>query len=126
MKPHLRQQWVIPPLQDAEFVSRMEEVLDLYQQPLDEKYPVVNMDEQPVQFLADIYPSMLMAPGRVLREDYHYKRKGSVSVFLFTEVLRSWRQVTVRERRTAVDWAEEVKFLLDEVYPRCCTSYFDL
>ena len=117
MKPHLRQQWVIPPSQNAEFVSVMEAVLDLYQQPLDEKYPVVNMDEQPVQLLADVYPSMPMAPGQVLREDYQYKRNGSVSVFLFTEVLRSWRQITVRESRTAVDWAEEVKYLLDEVYP---------
>ena len=70
---------------------------------MDTDVPVVNMDEQPVQFLADTYPSMPMAPGQILRKDYQYKPNGSVRVFLFTEVLRSWHQVTVWERQTAID-----------------------
>lgn len=95
----------------------MECVLALYQCPLDDRYPVVNMDEQPVQLLANKYPAEGVAPGRVMRVDYEYVRKGSASVFLFTEALRGWRKVSVRERRTAVDWAEEIKRLLDEDYP---------
>ena len=58
-----------------------------------------------------------MQPGQVERVDSAYKRKGVVSVFLFTEALSGWRKVSVRERRTAVDWAEAVKMVLREVYP---------
>ena len=108
---------MIPPSADAEFVSGMERVLDVYQQPLDVRYPVVNMDEQPVQLLAAKYPDKGVVPGYPMRVDYEYIRKGSASVFLFTEALRGWRKVSVRERKTAVDWAEEIKHLLDEDYP---------
>lgn len=56
------------------------------------------------------------APGQPAREDYEYERNGTGSVFLFTEALQGWRQVSVRDRRTAVDWAQEVKELLDVRY----------
>ena len=75
------------------------------------------MDEQPVQLLGEKRVPLPMAPGRALRVDYEYVRQGTASVFVFTEALRGWRKVSVRARRTAVDWAEEVKVLLDEVYP---------
>ena len=58
-----------------------------------------------------------MASGRAMRVDYEYVRQGTASAFMFTEALRGWRKVSVRARRTAVDWAEEVKVILDEVYP---------
>ncbi len=95
----------------------MEHVLDYYQKPLDAAFPVVNMDEHPVQLKADLRESQPMQPSQVERVDSEYKRKGVVSLFLFTEVLSGWRRVSVRERRTAVDWAEEVKVVLEEVYP---------
>lgn len=95
----------------------MEHVLDYYQRPLDAEFPVVNMDEQPVQLKADLRESQPMQPGQVERVDSAYKRKGVVSLFLFTEALSGWRRVSVRERRTAVDWAEEVKVILEEIYP---------
>ena len=95
----------------------MERVLDVYQKPFDAAYPVVNMDEQSVQLLADKRPPIPMSPGSAIRVDNEYVRKGTASVFLFTEILRGWRKVSVRERRTAVDWAEEIKRLLDEDYP---------
>ena len=50
-----------------------------------------------------------MASGRAMRVDYEYVRQGTASAFMFTEALRGWRKVSVRARRTAVDWAEEVK-----------------
>ena len=109
---------MIPPGENAAFVAAMENVLDSYQRPLDTEFPVVNMDEQPVQLKADLRDKHPMKPGQVERVDSEYKRNGVVSLFLFTEALSGWRKVSVRERRTAVDWAEEVKVILQEVYPR--------
>ena len=89
----------------------------LYQRRRDVRFPVVNMDEQPLQLLAEKRRSLPMASERAMRVDYEYVRQGTASVFMFTEALRGWRKVSVRARRTAVDWAEEVKVILDEVYP---------
>ena len=108
---------MIPAGDNAAFVASMEHVLDYYQRPLDAEFPVVNMDEQPVQLKADLRESQPMQPGQVERVDSEYERKGVVSLFVFTEALSGWRQVSVRERRTAVDWAEEVKVVLEEIYP---------
>ena len=108
---------MIPPDEDADFVVAMEAVLDVYQCPEAPRCPVVAMDERPVQLLADIRPSIPMKPGHPARIDYEYRRPGSVSAFLFTAPFQGWRRVSVRERRTTIDWAEEVKYLLDEVYP---------
>lgn len=58
-----------------------------------------------------------MKPGKEAREDYEYVRHGTASIFMFTNALGKWRRTGVRERRTAVDWAEEVRTLLDEDYP---------
>ncbi len=109
-----------PPSEDAAFVNAMEQVPDLYQKPLDTDVPVVNMDEQSVTLRKDVrdphpHPAK---PGQVKRIDNEYKRNGTASVFLFTETLSGFRCVSVRERRTAVDWAEEVKVLLEDVYPK--------
>ena len=108
---------MIPPEKDAEFVKSMEEVLDLYQKPLDKDIPVVNMDEQSVSFRDDVRDPHPMKPGQVKRIDNEYKRKGTANIFLFTEALSGWRRVSVRARRQTVDWAEEVKTLLDKDYP---------
>ena len=108
---------MIPPDEDEAFVAAMEAVLEVYQRPKDAALPVVAIDERPVQLLKDLRPAIPGTPGRPKRIDYEYKRIGVVSAFLFTNPLFAWRRVSVRERRTAVDWAEEVKHLLEEVYP---------
>lgn len=108
---------MIPPDEDAAFVVAMEKVLEVYQRPEDPKRPVVAMDERPVQLLKDLRSPVPAKPGRIAHRDYEYKRIAVVSAFLFTNPLDAWRRVSVRERRTAVDWAEEVKYLLDAVYP---------
>lgn len=108
---------MIPPDEDAAFVAAMEAVLEVYQRPEDARFPVVAMDERPVQLLKDLRSPVPPKPGRIARRDYEYKRIAVVSAFLFTNPLQGWRWVSVRERRTAVDWAEEVKSILDEVYP---------
>ncbi len=108
---------MIPPKANAEFVACMEDVLEVYRRPYDAKRPVVNMDERPVQFVKETRARQSTRRGRPRRYDYEYERAGTASVFLFTEALGGWRRVTVRERRTAVDWAGEVRSLLEEEYP---------
>ncbi len=108
---------MIPPKENARFVARMEDVLDVYKRPYDRRYPVVCMDEQPVQLLSHTRDPIPPKPGRAAREDHEYKREGVVAVLLLTEPLGAWRRVEARERRTKKDWAEEIKTLLDVDYP---------
>jgi hypothetical protein len=108
--------WVIPPQADAEFVAGMEEVLDTYAAPYDSRYPVLCMDEQPVQLLKETRASIPATKNHPRRVDYEYERAGTASVFLFCEPLAGWRRVSIRERRTKVDWASEVAELLRTRY----------
>lgn len=95
----------------------MEDILDLYCLPENSLVPVINMDEQPFQRLGQTRDLVPMKPGKELREDYEYVRHGTASIFMFTNALGKWRRTSVREQRTAVDWAEEIRTLLDEDYP---------
>jgi hypothetical protein len=95
----------------------MEEVLDLYASTHTAEEPLICMDEASQQLLGDVHPPLPMQPGRVAKEDYHYQRRGVRSIFLFFDPVRGWRRASGREQRTRVDWAEEVRRLLDEDYP---------
>jgi len=108
---------MIPPEQNAAFVAAMEDILELYMRPYDENFPLVCMDEQPVQLVKEMRMPLPAQPGRPRRYDHHYERAGTATIFLFTEPPASWRRVDVRERRTAVDWAEQMQILLERDYP---------
>ena len=108
--------WVIPPEADGEFVADMEEVLETYAKPYDSRRPVVCMDEQPVQLLKETRVAIPATREHPRRVDYEYERAGTASIFMFCEPLSGWRQVTVRERRTKIDWAKEVEQLLKKRY----------
>lgn len=95
----------------------MEDVLDLYQQPHDLAAPVVCMDETPRQLIEELREPIAPAPGRPARIDYEYRRNGTANVFMFLEPLAGWRRTCVTEHRTAVDWALQIKHLLDVDYP---------
>lgn len=96
----------------------MEDVLSVYAKPYDEKYPLICMDEKPVQLLGDLRKSIPLSPSNHTKlEDSEYIRNGTCSIFMFTEPLGCWREAHVRERRTKVDWASEIKWLLDVEYP---------
>lgn len=110
--------WVIPPEADGEFVANMEGVLDTYAQPYDESHPVLCMDEQPVQMLKEVRVPLAATKEHPRRVDYEYERAGTASIFMFCEPLASWRQVTVRERRTKIDWALEIAELLQTRYAK--------
>ena len=99
----------------------MEDVLDLYERAYDANCPVVCMDEQPVQLIAETRPMIPATPGSTAKYDYEYRRRGTAANFMFTEPLRSWRKVNVRRRKTKKDWAEEVRELLEVGYPKAKT-----
>lgn len=110
------QYWVIPPDADAEFVASMEDVLETYAAPYDSDYPVLCMDEQPVQLLKETRVPIAATKHHAKRVDYEYERAGTASIFMFCEPLVGWREVTVRARRTKIDWAEEMAQLLETRY----------
>ena len=95
----------------------MEDVLEIYKRPYTPKVPVVCMDEQPTQLIKETRRKIAVEPGQVERVDYEYERNGTAANFMFTEPLGCWRKVDVRERKTSVDWAHEIKALLNEDYP---------
>jgi transposase len=112
----VKKQWCISEV-GAEFVWRMEDVLELYEEPYDPKRPVVCFDEMPYQMVAEKRTPLPQKPGRPQRYDYEYERKGMVNIFTFFEPQRGWRHLDVTDRRTAVDFAEEMRRLVDEHYP---------
>ncbi len=118
MKPHLREQWCIPPAANADFVYHMEDVLDVYTRPHDPRFPQVCLDETSRQLLGDVTPPLAAAPGRPAREDYEYTRAGVCNLFLVTEPLRGRRHVSVSDRRTRADWAHCIQELVDVHYPQ--------
>jgi transposase len=114
----LVEEWVIPPGENANFIARMEQILDLYQQPHDPDYPLICTDEQPVQLLADKREGLPLTPGHPAKVDYQYERKGIANIFMLNEPLGSWRHALVRERKTSQDWAQVIKELVDIHYPQ--------
>lgn len=94
----------------------MEDVLEIYKMPYDSAFPVICMDEQPTQLIKETRMKIAVEPGKPERVDYEYERNGTAANFMFTEPLGSWRKVNVRHRRTAIDWAQEIRELLDNDY----------
>ncbi len=89
----------------------MEQVLDTYEKPYDHRRPVICFDERPCQLLGNILMPIPMKPGRVERQDYHYKRNGTCVVLMAVEPLAGQRIVKVTEQKTKKDYAEFIKFL---------------
>ena len=107
---------MIPPKADAAFVAAMEDVLDVYHRPYDERRPPVCLDETSKQLVGEVAEPIPAAPGRPERVDYEYTRNGTANLFMISEPLLGWRAVHVTERRTAVDFAEVVRWLVEEVH----------
>ena len=107
-KPHLKQMWCIPPHQNADFVAKMEDVLDVYALPYDEKFPVVCIDEKPYQLLDERRKPLDINPGSPGKIDNEYERCGTSAIFVMVEPLKGQFHANARERRTAVDYAYEL------------------
>src|ERR1700693_656810 len=116
LKPWQRDMWCIPKV-DAEYVARMEDVLDLYAEQSDPKRRVVCFDESPPQLIGEARQPIPAAPGRPQRFDYEYRRNGAVNLFVFLDAHRSWRRVKVTGRRTADDFALCMRELVDVDFP---------
>lgn len=96
----------------------METVLDTYELAPSRQIPLIAMDEAAKQILDDLMAPLPMKPGTPRREDHHYERKGTQSLFLFVDPHRGWRRVSSRPTRKRQDWAEEVCRLLEVDYPQ--------
>lgn len=116
MKPWQHKMWCIPPECDAEFVCAMETVLEVYHRPYDAKRPVVCFDEKSKQLVGEVCQPIAARPGEVERCDYEYVRNGTANLFMMVEPLGGWRQVNVTARRTKVDFAWQMKELVDVHY----------
>jgi len=117
LKPWQKDMWCIPKV-DAEYVARMEDVLDLYAEEPDPKRPVVCFDESPTQLIGETRQPIPAAPGRPQRFDYEYRRNGTVNLFVFIDAHRPWRKVKVTEHRAAADFALCMRELVDVDFPQ--------
>jgi hypothetical protein len=105
--------WCIPPKQSGEFVYHMEDVLEVYHRPHNPKRPVVCLDETFKQLIGETREPLPPLPGQVERYDSVYVRNGVANLFMTFEPLAGWRHVQMTDSRTAVDFAQVVKQLVD-------------
>ena len=117
IKPWRKDMWCIPQV-DAEYVARMEDVLDLYAEAPDPKRPVVCFDESPTQLIGEVRQPIPAEPGQIERYDCEYKRNGTANLFVFLDVHWSWRKVKVTDSRAAVDFAACMRDLTDLHFPQ--------
>ncbi len=116
LKPWRKDMWCIPQV-DAEYVARMEDVLDLYNEEPDPKRPVVCFDESPTQIIGEARLPIPARPGQLERFDCEYRRNGTANLFVFLDAHRSWRRVKVTDRRAAQDFAGCMRDLVDVHFP---------
>jgi hypothetical protein len=95
----------------------MEDVLEVYHRPYDEKRPLVALDEASKQLIGEVRQPLPPEPGQPGRFDSEYVRNGTANLFMVSEPLRGWRAVQVTERRTAEDYAEVLRWLAEDVHP---------
>jgi hypothetical protein len=117
LKPWLKEEWCIPPEQNAEFVYHMEDVLDVYHRPFDPERPMICFDETPVQLISETRQAIPMQTGHPTRYDYEYCRQGTANLFMFFAPLLNWRHVQVTEHRTKKDWAWCMHDLVYRYFP---------
>ena len=118
IKPWQKKMWCIPAI-DGEYVARMEDVLELYGEERDPSFPVVCFDESPTQLIAETRLPTPAKSGVRERYDYEYRRNGTANLFVFLDAHRPWRHVKVTDQRTALDFAECMRDLVDVHYPNC-------
>src|SRR6267378_5669675 len=117
LKPWRRKMWCIPQV-DADYVARMEDVLDLYAEEPDPRRPLVCFDESPIQLIGEVRQPIPPQPGQIERYDCEYRRNGTANLFVFLDANRPWRKVKVTERRAAQDFAVCMRELTDLHYPK--------
>ena len=119
LKPHLKEQWVIPPDANAAFVAGMEDVLEVYHRAHDPDRPVVCLDETSKQLIAETRVPIPAKPGRPKRYDYDANTNGTANLFMMFAPLEGWRHVEVTDRHTAVDYAQISQRPVRQALPQC-------
>ena len=100
-----------------DYVWHLEDVLDLYAEPENPRYPQVCFDESPVQLTSETRQPLPAQPGQPVRYDTEYQREGTANLFLFVQPLRGWRHVNVTRQRTQQDFAQQMRLLVDQYFP---------
>jgi len=118
IQPWIVETWCIPPKADADYVWRMEDVIQTYLLPYNPAYPVVCFDEACKQLFGAVQPPLPLQPGRPAKRDYEYERKGVCHQLMMCEPLRGWGHVQVSERRTRRDYAQCLRELVEVHYPQ--------
>lgn len=113
----MKEEWCIPPKENAGFVCAMEDILEVYKRPYDANRPVVCLDESSKQQVKEVRLPLPVMLGQPERFDCEYERNGVSNLFMMFEPLAGWRHVEVTDHRTARDWAQQVKWLVNERYP---------
>ena len=103
-------------MQNSAFVAAMEDVLEVYSRPYNQLRPVICMDEKPYQLLDHAREPLPARAGSIEKVDNEYVRNGTCSIFIFTEPLAGWRHAEALPRRTKIDWAHQVRWLVEQ-YP---------
>ena len=117
IKAWLKEQWCIPEV-NPEYVFRMEDILDLYNELYDPKKPTLCVDERPYQVVEEVRLPLPPEPHQPEGYDCEYKRNGVVNLFAFFEPIAGWRHIEVTQRRTKADFAKQLKDLVDIYYPQ--------
>ncbi len=104
LKPWQKHQWCLTNI-DGEFIARMEALLDLYELPYNPDFPVICFDERPCQLIGNVIAPLPVRPGEAQKEDYHYKRNGTCSIFVAVEPLSGLRVIRVFKQRTKKQYA---------------------
>lgn len=114
------QQWCIPSV-SAAFVALLEDILDLYAEIYDPRYPLVSLDETPLALTAPSRDPIPRAPGRLQKVDYEFIRHGRCTLLGLFQPLTGWREVTVSERQTKLEFAEQLRHLVEDLFPAAST-----
>lgn len=110
--------WCIAPEKDAAFVCSMEAVLDVYKREIDPDHPVVCMDETSAQCIKEVRTAIAAQPGQTERYDVEYERNGVAHLMLFYAPFLDWRRLSVGDNHAAATWAEGVRRLVEEDFPK--------
>lgn len=110
----MKKGWVIPPECNSDFAAQMEIVLDIYKRPYNENIPVICMDESPKQLISETKKQINAVPGKLLRYDYEYQRRGVCNIFMASEPLAGKRIVSVTQKKTKSQWAYFVETIAKE------------
>jgi hypothetical protein len=107
--------WCIETI-NSEFRKKMYNVLDLYEESYDPKRPLICLDEKPKQLIEDKVTLISMKPGSPEKYEYEYIRNVTANIFMAVEFKAGKRITQVTERRTMIDFAQFMKFLIIEEY----------